>query len=259
MPFCTQVPIIPNSTPQIEAQVPQIYPDDVMLVSYPRSGNTWVRFLLANLMSDSDRPLDFVEMEGFIPAIHSTRQWERIKSMASGRFIKSHMPYQPDYKKVIYIVRDGRDVAVSHWHYHCPRNFEVSFLKFLKLGIWPGPWHKHTESWLNHSESIDFLMVKYEDLLQNPTSQLKRMIEFLSIPLDEKKIQKTVEFSSFNSLQTIESEKGHPGIKDENFKFFRKGTSGDWENHFGDEEKAFFKHYANPVLLRLGYIDTPDW
>jgi len=102
MPFCTQVPIIPNSTPQIEAQSPQIYPDDVMLVSYPRSGNTWVRFLLANLMSDSDRPLDFVEMEGFIPAIHSTRQWGQIKSMASGRFIKSHMPYQPDYKKVIY-------------------------------------------------------------------------------------------------------------------------------------------------------------
>jgi len=239
----------------------EIDPDDVMIVSYPRSGNTWVRFLLANLMSDSERALDFKEMEELIPDIHSSEHWDRIKSMGSGRFIKSHMPYTAEYKKVIYIVRDGRDVLVSYWHYHCPRNYKLDFSDFLQSSIWPGQWHKHVRFWLDRSEKISLLLVRYEDLLTEPEKQLKRMAEFSGLSFDNERIGYSVRCSSFGNLQQIENEKGHPRIKSKvsGFKFFRNGVTGDWKKCFGPKEKEIFKKYANPVLLRLGYIDNPDW
>jgi len=85
------------------------------------------------------------------------------------------------------------------------------------------------------------------------------MARFAGLSVDNDKVQHSVENSSLQTLQRIEEEKGYPGIKSPGFKFFRKGVTGDWRNHFGPAEKAFFKRYANPVLLRLGYIDTPDW
>ena len=70
MAFLCGVPIVPNASAELETQAPQIYPDDVMIVSYPRSGNTWVRVLLANLISDSAEPVDLVELEDLVPDIH---------------------------------------------------------------------------------------------------------------------------------------------------------------------------------------------
>ena len=93
--------------------------DDTFLISYPKSGNTWTRFLLANLVY-SDKSPDFGNIDQLIPGPEgmSKREFNRLPSP---RFIRTHSWFDPKYKHVIYIVRDPRDMIVSQFHYHRKR------------------------------------------------------------------------------------------------------------------------------------------
>ncbi len=230
MSLSSGVPVILGAPRRVELQNYPLFPEDVFIVSYPRSGNTWVRFLLANLKADVDRPIDFVEMERLVPDIHVTDYWERMRKMPPGRLIKSHMLFDKRYKRVIYVVCDGRDVMVSYYHLHCPRNYPLSFLEFLRL---------HARIW--------------------PVEQFGRIAEFVDMPTDPQLLTRAVENSTFEYLHKMELEKGHPQCSDPRLKFFRKGGCGGWKQYFGPEHKRLFKQQANDVLLRLGYIDSQDW
>jgi hypothetical protein len=253
------IPVLPNAAGTLKKNVPSITPQDYMIVSYPRSGNTWVRFLLANLLEDSRYPLNFQQMQNRVPSIHSNDECRKIPVISSPRFIKSNMPYEPEYKKVIYIVRDGRDVMVSAYNYYFSSN-QISFLDFLQLNIWPGPWHAHVLSWLDKAQQLDLLLVRYEDLLKNTTIQLKYIAHFIGLNTNHDKIDRAVRHSSFKALTKMEANQSFSSRTQPNLhKFFRTGKSGLWKQYFHEEHKTVFKPPANPVLARLGYITDPDW
>ena len=103
----------------------KVYPDDVFIVSYPRSGNTWMRFLVGELVFQKE--IDFHNLRELIPDIYiygCTHSF--LESLNRPRYIKSHEPYDPRYPKVIYLVRDPRDVAISYYNW---------LLKFKKITI----------------------------------------------------------------------------------------------------------------------------
>src|SRR6478609_3418023 len=84
---------------------------EVMLISYPRSGNTWLRFVLGNLIAVD--ATDFVNIEDRVPSIYasSTRHIRRVPAPC---VIKSHERYTPTYRRAVYLGRDPRDVAASY-------------------------------------------------------------------------------------------------------------------------------------------------
>src|SRR5215469_11705139 len=100
---------------QIAGRGATVYPDDVFLVSYPRSGNTWTRFLLGNLI-DQKIPVSFSNIESRIPEIYFNPD-RFLRQLPRPRMLKSHECFQPHYPHVIYIVRDPRDVAISFYHH----------------------------------------------------------------------------------------------------------------------------------------------
>ena len=90
-----------------------IYPDDTFIVSYPKSGNTWMRFLIGNYLTGNE--CSFENCHLITPDIHMNP--EQCEKIDRPRFIKSHAPFLPQYPKVVYIVRDVRDVVVSYYHH----------------------------------------------------------------------------------------------------------------------------------------------
>ena len=96
----------------------QVFDDDVFLVSYPRSGNTWARFLIGNAMNPDD-PVTFANLELRVPSIYTFPD-RVLRGLL--RILKSHDVYDPRYPRVIYIVRDC----------FVPRNDIV--LKFTRKG-----------------------------------------------------------------------------------------------------------------------------
>jgi hypothetical protein len=79
-----------------------VYSDDTFVVSYPRSGNTWTRFLIANLVFPSEN-VSFLNIERPIPDT-SSQSNRALKRIPRPRIIKSHQYFDPRYRRVLYIV-----------------------------------------------------------------------------------------------------------------------------------------------------------
>src|SRR5580693_10555254 len=131
-----------------------VLPGDVFIVSYPRSGNTWTRFLIGNLIYQ-DEPVTFANVESRIPEIYFNSD-HRLRRLPRPRILKSHESFQPQYPRVIYIVRDPRDVAVSFYHHNVKaRNISddypiASFVPRFIAGEFDrkfGSWRDNVLSW----------------------------------------------------------------------------------------------------------------
>lgn len=239
----------------------RIQPDDVFVVSYPKSGNTWVRFLLANLIKSPGDDVDFHSVHDYVPEFSELDR--RLDGLAGPRLIKSHETYNSLYPKVVYVVRDGRDVYVSYYHYLRNRlPGDVSFGDFLCEDTYrQGKWSRHVASWLDPLEhSSQLLLVRYEDLLADCTGQVRQLADFVGLDVTEEQIQASVHNSSFDVMRNLEEKRGRAyGSKDKADRFVRKGTAGNWRDVFGKREKEIFKRHEGGMLQRLGYESTSNW
>src|SRR5690606_19622633 len=91
-----------------------IFPDDTIIVGYPKSGTTWMRFLVANMLRP-EWEITFRNLQEAVPGIHHPQIFD--PEFPRPRFIKTHFPSYDEFPRFVYIYRDGRDVMVSHYHY----------------------------------------------------------------------------------------------------------------------------------------------
>lgn len=234
----------------------EVFDDDVFIVSYPKSGNTWVRFLLGNYLSLSE-PVTFANVDRKLPDIHQIPA-RRLKKLPRPRLLKSHEYLDPRYRKVIYIVRDPRSVAVSYYHFlvkmrvlveQCPINVYAE--RFIRGDLDPyGSWSDHVGGWLGARQGRkDFLLLRYEKMLENPAEELRRIIEFLGRPAGQSEISAAVAMSSFKKMRTMERKdvgkwgSVKSGRRDK--PFIREGQKDGWRRELPSEtvikiEAAFF-------------------
>jgi len=242
-----------------------IYEDDVFLVSYPKSGNTWLRFLLGNYISGNQ--CDFSNAHLIMPDIHYNP--EQCAKIPRPRIIKSHYPYVSEYNNVIYLVRDGRDVAVSYYFYSIKFGIitqETTFSEFLRLFNrgWVvdfGLWGDHVNSWLDHKVD-NFLLIKYEDLKRDPANELKRVIQFCSLRLDEQRVVSAIEASSFERMKKLEVEQINQydvfERSDHSIPFVRNGVSGESKKFFTERLYREFIDIHGTALQRLNYTSSKN-
>lgn len=227
---------------------------DIFLASYPKSGNTWLKFILSELMSGQS--IDFASCEKVIPHVGSHFSGLRLPNGA--RVIKTHEKYREDYRKAIYIVRDGRDVAVSYyyqWMNNQKIGDECSFRdfleKFLKGEIGNvGPWHESVNSWIRAGDQCDLMIIKYEDCLLNILEIIHNLVTFIGLDVSEAKVMCSIEMNSKDRMRRKEITGGGDIIKT---AFVRKGVSSDWINHFTNEDNELFLSYAENTLTALEY------
>jgi estrone sulfotransferase len=248
-----------------------VYSDDVFLVSYPRSGNTWARFLLGNLIVQND-PVTFANIESRIPEIYFNSD-RVMRALPRPRLLKSHECFQPHYRHVIYIVRDPRDVAVSFYHHNVkagniPDNYPMrDFIpRFIRADFdakW-GSWSDHVRSWLLlRYGKPDFILLRYEEMKTDPVGELGRVAEFLrgasfsSIDTSPAGLQRAMDFSSPERMRTLEKQQAGEWVLTRNTRsdkpFVRTATAGGWKEQLPQESVAALESAWGNLMQSLGY------
>jgi hypothetical protein len=238
----------------------RILPDDAFIVSYPKSGNTWVRFLVANLLNEGQE-ITFANIDRKMPDIYNNFRFSS-KSL----ILKSHEFYDPRYRRVIYIVRDPRDVVLSYYHYFLKINafhhtyplseFVDQFLNGELDNF--GNWKENVGSWIgSRMGDGDFLLLRYEDILTSPTDKLSEIAKFLGISVSRDQISIAVDESSFERMQSIENETGHKWGSLKNShpdrKFVRSGTAEQWRVDLSVQDVKKISGRWGELMFKLGY------
>lgn len=242
-----------------------IFPDDVFLTSYPRSGNTWTRFLVGNLIYEKE-PVNFLNVERLVPDMYKTSDWV-LRRRPRPRTLKSHECLDPRYPKVIYIVRDPRDVAVSNYHWEMklrsvPENYPIEKFvpEWMNRRFWPriGSWADHVNSWLSTRQgSGTFLLIRYEDLSTNTQQELRRVAEFLGIEATASRLNRAIELSSADHMRALEKTQGHRWVATTRTRqdkpFVRKASSGGWRSVLPQKTVAYLETHWGEIMQRLRY------
>jgi len=218
-----------------------VYPDDTFLVSFPRSGNTWTRFLVSNLVNPDD-PVTFATLESRIPEIYDVPD-RLLRGMPRPRIIKSHECFDPRYKKIIYIVRDPRDVAVSYYEFQLKRrvvsedcSLEEFVPRFMESEFEPktGSWGDHVLSWLaTRQGQNNFLLLRYEDMQKKTQIEAAKIASFLGLDPSPERTARAVELSSAERMRELEKKQSHQWKETKKTRkdkpFVRKAVSGGWK------------------------------
>jgi hypothetical protein len=256
---------------QIAGRGLTVFPDDVFLVSYPRSGNTWTRFLLGNLLWQND-PVTFLNIESRIPEIYFNPD-RFMRALERPRVLKSHECFQPHYARVIYIVRDPRDVAISYYHHNVkagniPDDYPIAnFVPRFIAGEFDcifGSWRDNVLSWMELRQGTPwFLLMRYEDMKRDPTKALSSVVAFLEgcsfreIDARPETLQRAIELSSPERMRALEKQEGRQWVLTKGTRsdkpFVRSAISGGWRTQLAPESLAAIESAWGDLMQRLGY------
>jgi len=241
----------------------KVFPDDTFIASYPRSGNTWTRFLIANLMHP-DRPVTFANIETVIPDATALSS-RKLKRVPRPRLIKTHEYFEPRYRRVIYLVRDPRDVVLSLYNFRRKyRSVDDSYPieRYVAERFLPGDldvsWGEHVGSWLGtRINQPGFLLVRYEDLLQDPPRELSRVASFLDIAVSTEALSQAIERSSANRLRQLEKVEHEAWVttkgKRADVPFIAEAVAGAWKRKLPEPSVALIESAWGHLMEHLGY------
>ncbi len=229
-------------------------PQDVFLVSFPRSGNTWLRLLVAGLLYEPDlASAGFRSLLRRVPDLHGHSHYLR---RAPWMVFKSHHLPRPWQRRVIHLVRDGRDAIVSYAHYLRALHREAPALEALverPPGVACG-WAEHVERWLENPYGAELMLLRYEDLRTRPVEELARVCSFLGVERDARTRARVVEQAAFGRLREKEEREGWGHARwPREARFFRRGRVGSHRDEMPAAVRSAFEARAGATLRRLGY------
>ncbi|XP_032999545.1 amine sulfotransferase-like [Lacerta agilis] len=227
----------------------EIRDSDVFLVTYPKSGTVWTENILSLIYHEGHR--DGSEKLTLLDRVMSLEYNignVDYASRPSPRLFASHVPYYLVPKglrnrraKVVYVVRNPKDVLVSYYHFSKTslkleevEDFGIFMERFLAGKVLASLWLDHVEGWYSHRDDFNILFLTYEEMKKDLRSSVLKLCNFLGRRLTEKEVDAVVDQATFNKMKAdpranyefmppefMDYSKGH---------FLRKGTVGDWKN-----------------------------
>jgi hypothetical protein len=227
---------------------------DIFLVGFPKSGSTWMQNLAAGVLYGIDPELtpDSLIQE-LVPDVAYKRYYKRF---SIPMVFKSHELPRPDYRRVIYLLRDGRDAMVSQWHCHSALMGksleELNFLAQVEAG---NPWSNHVEAWLANPYDAAILTIRYEHLLAGATVELRRFCDFAGIERSGEFLHAITGKVSFEKMRRKELQSGwdNPAWPTDR-AFIRRGIAGSYKDEMPPDVLAAFMQRGGPTLLKCGYL-----
>ncbi|MFP3937824.1 MAG: sulfotransferase domain-containing protein [Phycisphaerae bacterium] len=237
---------------------------DVYLVCYPRSGSTWLRGMVAEAMfGTSGRTLE--ELDGYCPDIHANTPASQVQP-AAVHMVKSHWPRSPRhqadrYQRIVYLLRDPRDVVLSHFRYltglgRYGGNFDEFLTDWLCGRVYPCSWAEHVISWLGPAgagSEFSMLTLRYEDLSADPVGQLARLLSFVGVECSDERLKEVVELCSADRMRVKERKGMRPDLRVEALEFIGPARCGRWREELTEAQLERIYSLAGTAMKITGY------
>jgi hypothetical protein len=133
---------------------------DIFVCGWPKSGNTWCQRLFSGLVWGLDTSILTDQLAQFLqPDIHYKPYYYRF---GTPTLFKSHFPPQPNYRNVIFLIRDGRDALVSYWRMLKQDTPALSVEELFCRGneLFPCAWETHARRWLANPFHANILTIR---------------------------------------------------------------------------------------------------
>jgi hypothetical protein len=252
-------------------------PDDIFIVTYPKSGTTWLQMIVYQLTTDG--AMDFANIDEVSPFLEITMMPQGMKISdlpATPRVVKTHLSYQLIPKgpgRYIYGIRNGLDVAVSYHHharkYLAPwRQYSLGefFSRFMAGEVPFGSWFEHVAGWLRNKDRLNVLVVTYEDLSTDLEAGVKRIADFCGITIDPAAMPRILERCSFAFMREHEAKFAPDWVRptpaapvpaapvpgDSKPAFIRRGQVGGWRQELDARSMSDFQEACDRRLRNLG-------
>ena len=242
--------------------------EDVILGSYPRSGSTWLRFTLFEILTG--KPSSFDSVNSAFRGLKDHRQgWHLLPG--GGRFIGTHEPYRASYRRAVYLARDVRDVALSEFAFEqnlgIGRQSLDDYLQdFVGGRKRHGSWQNHVQSWLDSplATSGNLLVIRYEDLRQDSVETFMKIADFLGMRTNRNAVEIAVANNSLKRMREKEDrlyqQENYSAVPSRPVKsvqpggrFIRSGKMGGWQEQLSQGQLQVIEQHCANVLLRLQY------
>ncbi len=253
----------------------------VWLASYPKSGNTWVRFMACNLLYGRQESASSVS--ALIPDIHELGP--QAGNFARAGLMKTHfvhsasLPLLERTAGVIYVLRRPEDVLVSNFHY-AQRSSAIdgseSFDQYVDAfianrgdprwrGLGMGSWEENVTSWLRIQRETPVVIIKYEDLSRDAEGICRMLAQLLRPNSTPAEIRAAADNSSFQRMREIEETDIRnrrvgifykpylQGSIDAGRRFMRQGSVGGGTVQLSADQRARLTAVFAPLLTKLGY------
>ncbi|XP_076783100.1 sulfotransferase 2A2-like isoform X3 [Arvicanthis niloticus] len=224
--------------------------DDLIILTYPKSGTNWLVEIVSLIQTKGDpKWIQSVPIWDRSPWLETNRGYPFLIHKEGPRLMSSHLPIHIFPKslfsskaKAIYLIRNPRDVLVSGYFFwgktnlvKNPDSLGTYFEWFLNGNVPYGSWFEHIRGWLSMRKWDNFLVLYYEDMQKDVKGTIKKICDFLGKKLGPDELDLVLKYSSFQAMK--ENKMSNFSLIDKNLipnglNLLRKGTTGDWKNHF---------------------------
>jgi len=263
--------------------------DDIIVATPYKCGTTWTQAIVLHLIFQDLQQRNIDDVSPWVDK--SPRPVQAVRDMIDGqthrRCLKTHLPldgfaWRPQ-DRIVVVGRDPRDVFMSMWNHYanftdvayafhndwegrpgnplprCPDDIRQMWRQWIGRGWFDWetegwPWWSnfaHVQSWWNHRDTENILLIHYNDMLADLTGEIARIAAHVGIDASPELCAAIAEKTSFRAMKRdAEVISADPaGVWVGGAKtFINKGTNGRWRDVLTTADLALYDATATREL-----------
>lgn len=284
----------------------EIEEGDVVVMTHPKSGTTWTLETVWTLINNSnlDNPSALIPLVHRAPMIENDMVVDHLPRAQSivalfekqypgfdtrhgmlmhmarmaprPRVLKTHLSFDHlsstalSKGKVVYVIRDPRDVCISYYHHSLlfkniqfNGTFEQYMEAFMEGSTWFNYWLTVGEAWKRRNHP-NVHIIFYEKMKNNTFEELKKLTKFFGKDLTDEQLKKIEHYISFDEMKKRDSHVCpaedmatfvNLELAQQGAAFFRKGVHGAWRDALSEDQKERFAAWISancpdPEIMR---------